>query len=635
MRCRAARLAAALAILAWGAAPSHGAAKLPEWARAAADAPAPERWRGADAVVLADETTIVARAGARTGVHRRVVRILTKEGIHAGALHAWGGPFESVQNAELWVRKDSGEVAHVDRGRSFVALSSSKDSFDDEQLVELRSPEVAPGAVVVTEHVFAVSAEWPQDRVAIQDRWPVVRASVSVRVEGEDGWTVAAKTGGGPNPGPAGPMTSGTWVFADVAPLAIGDGRAPPLLFLALDHIPPGGLAPFRDWSSVAGWEMKLFDLPGGPTPAMDRLVDGVRQSRNDPIAEAGLRARQVRYFAIELGWGGFRPRPPERTLERGLGDCKDKTQVMIALLRRLGVACMPVLVGTPSGRHVDEAAPGDQFNHVIAGIPWTGRERGRGMTIVDAPGIGPLRLFDPTLNPDDGRDTASLEGARGLALDRRTTGLLTVGVGPSEESAYAIRQRLVFESTGAVVIEVTLRAEGGLRTMLEGADDEPLKVQEVRRLLNRTYPMLWPELTGVEVSDARKDGSALTASARLFRPAAAGALAEFQLGPLVRLEDFPAPDPERAAAAALPFLGVVREEVELAGRRVTRPPSPVRVENALGRVVVETRETPDRFVIVREIALFAREAAPSEQAELRALREALRRANAEVLRWD
>ena len=74
-----------------------------------------------------------------------------------------------------------------------------------------------------------------------------------------------------------------------------------------------------------------------------------------------------VRYTGIEFGKSAIVPHTPTETLARGFGDCKDKTVLLISMLRAAGFDAHATLVNS-SQTHLKPELPGlNAFNHVIA----------------------------------------------------------------------------------------------------------------------------------------------------------------------------------------------------------------------------------------------------------------------------
>lgn len=75
----------------------------------------------------------------------------------------------------------------------------------------------------------------------------------------------------------------------------------------------------------------------------------------------------KVRYTGMELGENSLIPFTPRETLDRGWGDCKDKSVLLTQLLKGAGIPAYPALVRTNSRRDINPDMPGlGDFNHCI-----------------------------------------------------------------------------------------------------------------------------------------------------------------------------------------------------------------------------------------------------------------------------
>ena len=119
------------------------------------------------------------------------------------------------------------------------------------------------------------------------------------------------------------------------------------------------------DWNQVAAWYRHL---------AEGRYASGARAScrsgATDPrvLLAPVLRAvtNRVRYVAIQIGLGGWQPYEAHRTWERGFGDCKDMTTLLVGMLADCRVEAYPCLVQTRGEWATDPDFPSFGFNHVI-----------------------------------------------------------------------------------------------------------------------------------------------------------------------------------------------------------------------------------------------------------------------------
>jgi transglutaminase-like putative cysteine protease len=163
-----------------------------------------------------------------------------------------------------------------------------------------------------------------------------------------------------------GTLREWSWEWHDVAAIAGDDNR-------------PGWYSPWphfqvttsKDWSDVARRVAPLFRLSSRPAAALQALAKDIRAAGGTP-AEQALHAlqfvqEQIRYVSIAIGPGAFRPAPPEEVLERRFGDCKDKSLLLVALLRELGIEADPALVNSRLGRGLDAFLPTPYaFDHAI-----------------------------------------------------------------------------------------------------------------------------------------------------------------------------------------------------------------------------------------------------------------------------
>jgi hypothetical protein len=158
-----------------------------------------------------------------------------------------------------------------------------------------------------------------------------------------------------------------TWVTSNVPVVKIEP-------FTPDSLIPVGRItvtAPF-DWRAVAKWYSGLVQPAYNVTPTVadkiSKVVAGARTLDDSIRAVHKWVSQDIRYVAIELGRGGYVPRDAETVVRTGFGDCKDKTMLFLAALRKMGVTGYPVLLNLV-GTVRQESPAIEQFNHVIAAV--------------------------------------------------------------------------------------------------------------------------------------------------------------------------------------------------------------------------------------------------------------------------
>ena len=133
-------------------------------------------------------------------------------------------------------------------------------------------------------------------------------------------------------------------------------------------------------WSDVVGWADPLYKFDEALPKELLARLDGIQETtvRPEEMAVEALRLVQseIRYLGIESGLGSHAPRSPNTTLDLGYGDCKDKTVLLVAILRHLGIEAYPVLAHTSSGHTLEKSLPSiGAFDHVITQFSIGGNE--------------------------------------------------------------------------------------------------------------------------------------------------------------------------------------------------------------------------------------------------------------------
>jgi TPR repeat protein/transglutaminase-like putative cysteine protease len=133
----------------------------------------------------------------------------------------------------------------------------------------------------------------------------------------------------------------------------------------------------FGNWHEVATWANGLF--PRAPAnPATTALVRKFAQ-QGDAMAQASAALHwvqdEIRYFSVSMGENSHRPQLPEVVLKHRYGDCKDKSYLLVSLLRDLGIKATPVLVSAQAPQLPGKMLPTPaQFDHVIVQVEIDGK---------------------------------------------------------------------------------------------------------------------------------------------------------------------------------------------------------------------------------------------------------------------
>nr|WP_301003588.1 DUF3857 domain-containing protein [Arsukibacterium sp.] len=124
-------------------------------------------------------------------------------------------------------------------------------------------------------------------------------------------------------------------------------------------------------WQDIARWGTELFEPAMATSPAVAAQV--ARLQRDYATAEQQIAAAlqfvqtEIRYLGIELGESSHKPASAGQVLQQRYGDCKDKSVLLVSILRQLGLDAVPVLVNTELSTTIAERLPSaGVFDHAI-----------------------------------------------------------------------------------------------------------------------------------------------------------------------------------------------------------------------------------------------------------------------------
>ena len=156
------------------------------------------------------------------------------------------------------------------------------------------------------------------------------------------------------------------WVLRDVPGLVLPDNTPP-----WYDPFPRVQISGFASWPEVVAWALPHYTLEASEVQAVSTAARDLMPGPNleTKILQA-IRFVQdeVRYLGLEGGLGAYSPNRPDVVLQRRFGDCKDKSLLLCALLRGLGLEAQPVLVNSYLQDQMTDKGPSPlAFNHCIA----------------------------------------------------------------------------------------------------------------------------------------------------------------------------------------------------------------------------------------------------------------------------
>lgn len=191
-----------------------------------------------------------------------------------------------------------------------------------------------------------------------------------------------------------------------------------------------------KNWGETIRWAHDVFNLD--KIDQYKNLLDEV--ITDETTTEAKINAAinfvqgDIRYMGIESGIGSIQPFMPDVVMDQRFGDCKDKSLLLVSLLRAIGVEeSYPALVNTNLLFMVDSLLPtGHIFNHCIVNFSYKGQEY----------------WVDPTNSQQGGPfdRKAMFNYYKALVVDRNLTDLKDFNL-TNQISKTVIKERFQFKS--------------------------------------------------------------------------------------------------------------------------------------------------------------------------------------------
>lgn len=266
-------------------------------------------------------------------------------------------------------------------------------------------------------------------------------------------------------------------------------------------------------WNTVALWASDLFPPVTVQNPALLQLkreLNRMSQPEQKVLAALQWVQSEVRYFSVSLGESSHRPHHPDHTAHTRYGDCKDKTYLLMTLLREQGIEAQPVLLSLYQKDGIRKLMPSpDAFDHVIVRAKVDGR----------------WFYLDPTRQRQVGRLATlglGLHGYDALVVDPRTDTLsvITNTVGRDTYLSELHEQIQVPELKSAGTLKVHQIWKSGPAESMRAFLAQGSIEQKAKFALNgyeRRYPGI--ELDGAPEFEDEPDANVVTMRAKYRIP--------------------------------------------------------------------------------------------------------------------
>lgn len=484
----------------------------PLWLREAARSPVPTLDRNVPALVLLnDQRVTVDEEGRVLTATSYAVRVLTRAGRAAAeAGEVYRTDTGKVRDLHAWLIPSAGAAREYSKDDIADVALVNNDVYNEARVKRIAAgDEAQPGFVFGYESLSEDRAIFTQFEFQFQFGLPALLSRFTVSVP--NGWRVESVTF---NHDPIRPVIKGsayTWQLDNLG--YVEDEPASPELSslvarVAVSVFPPAGskaaVRTFENWQDVSKWLTELNDPQVIVNDEITRKAKALAANAvtdYDRIVAIGKFVQSIQYVSIQTGLGrggGYRPHTSADVLSKAYGDCKDKANLMRAMLKAVGITAYPVAIfsGDPDYVREEWASP-QQFNHAVVAIVFPQEKPLH--SVFKHPSLGPLMVFDPTDSDTPvGELPEDEQGSFALIVAGDRGDIVRMPASPSEANRLERIVEAVLGPDGSLAAIVSERSIGHSATM-ERREFHSLQKTEYQKMIEAWVSR---SVTGARVSN-------------------------------------------------------------------------------------------------------------------------------------
>ncbi len=476
---------------------------VPDWVKAAAAQTLPTYSDRTNAVVLRDDTTFSVGSDGRATEHRRrVVKILRPQGREDARIFL---PFDAetkLTDLHVWsIGPDGHEYALKDKEIGEIGFPGQGNLYVDLHVRVADAPGRDPGGIVAYEYDQRSPAYVNETTWHFQSEIPALAQSFTLDLPA--GFSFGAVWAHHAEVKPSDlEHTRWRWELGSVPAVDLEDTAYTPDAAalegrVTIHYAGPGMVAPVGDtWKSVGQWYRTLEANRLEATPevtAKAKELAGTSAdfyARTEPIAE--FVQRQVRYFVVEMGVGGYQPHAASEIFRNRYGDCKDKATLLSAMLRSVGVPSALMMVDDRRGV-IDPKAPSIEANHMITAIEVpSGYVSPKLRSVITAKTGKRYLIFDPTWEKTPfGQLEHELQGSFGVLMTGDQSEIVALPVLSPDLNSIHRSAKFRLLPDGSLEGRVTEKRYGdsaSMRRSMYDAADEVHQEQFFNRVLRQDF---------------------------------------------------------------------------------------------------------------------------------------------------
>jgi hypothetical protein len=264
-----------------------------------------------------------------------------------------------------------------------------------------------------------------------------------------------------------------------------------------------------NQWKAIGLWQEQLEEHRPDPTPEITaktkELVAGAPNLYTQLSRISDFIQKNIRYFIVAKGIGGWQAHYAGDIYRNRYGDCKDKTTLLISMLKVIGVRAYYFHVDSRRGI-IDPEEPSLVGNHMITAIELPdGETDPRLVARVKAGNGKTLLIFDPTdeVTPV-GLIRSELQGAYGNISNGEYSQVLRMPVLPSDTAGVNRKGSFTLAADGTLTGDINEQFLGDEAT----SERWFLKENDSRELHENLEKGLGSELPGLSFKGFEFSGS-------------------------------------------------------------------------------------------------------------------------------
>lgn len=203
----------------------------------------------------------------------------------------------------------------------------------------------------------------------------------------------------------------------------------------------------YDSWEEVVKWSTNIYTQNEPLNTLVKNKVSEISATYNTQgekiKAILNFVQNDIRYLGLEYGIGSYKPKSPNKVFEQRYGDCKDKSLLMVQMLKEINVEAYPMLLNTTMKSTITELPPSPSFfDHcVVKVIDKEKREL----------------YYDPTIDNQGGtyKNTHFPNYEYGLVVKKNNIAFDTI-VSSSNNNVRTLEEYVIKKVNGGATLNVT-----------------------------------------------------------------------------------------------------------------------------------------------------------------------------------